>query len=125
MLQSEFEGLWGGCVTPSRYKEVIEPMYLALPEDMSKIDFVSMLEPPRADECRAYECVMRRDDKKRFVSNLGWLLSQTRLDIEECSLVTISGEDYVLVQYMTGEQMQINVTADSYVAIIRDVCRRL
>lgn len=125
MLQSEFENLWGGCVTPSRYKDVIEPMYLALPEDMSKIDFVGMLEPPRADEYQAYRRDILYADKKRFVSNLGWLLSQTRLDIEGCTLVTISGEDYVFVQYMTGEMIKINVTADSYVAIIRDVCRRL
>lgn len=127
MLQSEFEDLWGDCVTPRRYKEVIEPMYLALPEDMSKFDFVNMLEPPRADEYRAYKHDLFTEHKKRFIHNLGWLLSQTRLDIESCDyeLETETGEEYVYIRFDTGEYLKVNITADSFVAIVRDVCKKL
>lgn len=127
MLQSEFEELWGGCVTPRCYKEVIEPMYLALPEDYSKADFIDMLEPPRADEYRSYDQDLFMEHKKRFIHNLGWLLSQTRLDIESCDyhLETSTGEEYVYIWFDTGDYLKVNITADSFVAIVRDVCRKL
>lgn len=125
MLQSEFEALWGDDVPTTYYKEVIEPMYLATPEHFSKVDFVGMLEPPLANEYSVYNCDPLRHQKALFVKNLGWLLRQTRLDIEECEYSEQDGEEFVVVRYMTGQTTDLNITGDSFIAIIRDVCRRL
>lgn len=127
MLQSEFESLWGAPVSTDTYKDVIEPMYLATPEHYSKVDFISMLEPPRADEYRSYDYDLVTEHKKRFIHNLGWLLAQTRLDIDSCDyhLETETGEEFVYIWFDTGEYLRVNITADSFVAIVRDVCRKL
>lgn len=125
MLQSEFETLWGDCVTSSRYKEVIEPMYLATPEHFSKVDFVSILEPPLASECKVYDRDSLRHQKALFVKNLGWLLGQTRLDVMECEYSERNGEEFAVVHFLEGDPLYVNITADSFVAIIRDVCRKL
>lgn len=125
MLQSEFESLWGKHVPVTMYKEVIEPMYLATPEYYSKVDFVNMLEPPLADEHKAFTVDGVRSQKSLFVKNLGWLLSQTRLDIYECEYAVEDGEEFAIVRFQTGEEINVNITADSYVAIIRDVCKKL
>lgn len=125
MLQSEFESLWGQHVPVTMYKEVIEPMYLATPEHFSKVDFVGMLEPPLADECSVYSLDSLRHQKALFVKNLGWLLSQTRLDIYECEYAVEDGEEFAIVRFQTGAEINVNITADSYVAIVRDVCKKL
>lgn len=62
------------------------------------------------------------EERKLFVENLGWLLSQTREGIENCYL---DDQDVVHVVYRGGAEMSVNVRCDSYTAIIRDVCRRL
>lgn len=43
MMWKEFEELAGYEVTYKTYTEVIEPMYMALPESFSKMDFIKML----------------------------------------------------------------------------------
>lgn len=60
-------------------------------------------------------------DRKRFVENLGWLLSQTRDGVEGCEL---SDDDIVTVHYRGGDTRHVNVKMDSYAAIIRDVAKR-
>lgn len=125
MLQSEFEELWGDCVPCEEYKEVIEPMYLATPEHFSKVDFVNMLEPPLACEWVVTNRDSLRYQKALFVKNLGWLLAQTKLDVEECEYCEQDGEEFVVVRFQSGPPINVNITADSFVAIIRDVCRKL
>ena len=125
MLQSEFEALWGEPVSCTEYKEVIEPMYLATPEHFSKVDFVGMLEPPLANECNVYNRDSLRHQKALFVKNLGWLLKQTRLDIIDCEYIEIDGEEFAVVYFMDGDPLNVNITADSFVAIARDVCKHL
>ena len=125
MLQSEFEELWGEPVSCEAYKEVIEPMYLATPEHFSKVDFVSMLEPPLANEYNVYYRDSLRHQKALFVKNLGWLLAQTKVDVEECEYSEQGGEEFVVVRFQSGPPINVNVTADSFIAIIRDVCRQL
>lgn len=125
VLQSEFEALWGDNVPTTYYKEVIEPMYLATPENCNKVAFVNMLMPPLADECRVYNRDSQRHQKALFVNNLGWLLKQTRLDILECEYIETGGEEFAVVHFMDGEPLNVNITADSFVAIIRDVCKKL
>lgn len=60
--------------------------------------------------------------RKRFVQNLGWLLSQTRDGVLCCELeVPAKGVEYVVIKYLNGSEKRVNVSLDSYAAIIRDV----
>lgn len=61
-------------------------------------------------------------DKEIFVSNLGWLLSQTRERVERCYL---DKEDQVHVVFRGGSERKVNVKHNSYAAIIRDVTKAL
>lgn len=61
-------------------------------------------------------------DRCLFVENLGKLLAQTRELVEGCRL--LEGE-IVLVTFKGGYTIRVNVDCDSYMAIIRDVTRRL
>lgn len=63
-----------------------------------------------------------RRDKEIFVRNLGWLLSQTREQVERCYL---DEEEQVHVVFRGGSERTVNVKYDSYAAIIRDVMRVL
>lgn len=60
------------------------------------------------------------EDRKRFVKNLGWLLSQTRDGVIGCDL---DDNEIVTVTYVGGGTKKINVNMDSYGAIVRDVSR--
>lgn len=44
MMWQEFENLAGYEVTYETYTNIIEPMYMALPESVSKADFIKMLD---------------------------------------------------------------------------------
>lgn len=60
--------------------------------------------------------------RKQFVRNLGWLLSQTRDGVLSCELeVPAKGVEYVVIKYLNGSEKRVNVSLDSYAAIIRDV----
>ena len=61
-------------------------------------------------------------DRKLFVHNLGILLSQTREGIMSAEL---DDNELVTVSYNGGYKVIINVNHDSYLAIIRDVCKAL
>lgn len=61
-------------------------------------------------------------DKEIFVRNLGWLLSQTREQVERCYL---DEEEQVHVVFRCGSERTVNVKYDSYAAIIRDVSKAL
>lgn len=59
-------------------------------------------------------------DKETFVRNLGWLLSQTREQVERCYL---DEEEQVHIVFRGGSERKVNVKHDSYAAIIRDVAK--
>lgn len=65
---------------------------------------------------------VNRRDKETFVRNLGWLLSQTREQVERCYL---DEEEQVHVVFRGGSERTVNVKYDSCAAIIRDVMRVL
>lgn len=60
------------------------------------------------------------DDRKLFVHNLGELLSQTREGVVSCEL---KDNDIVVVTFKGGCTKEVNVRLDSYLAIVRDVCK--
>lgn len=62
------------------------------------------------------------NDRKLFVRNLGALLAQTREGIVGAEL---DDNELVAVKYNGGHKVIINVNHDSYLAIIRDVCKVL
>ena len=76
-----------------------------------------------ADEARAER--LWDDDRRLFVRNLGWLLSQTRCGVVSCELYGDQDREYVIALYDHGGKREIDVTADSYLAIIRDVAKRV
>lgn len=59
-------------------------------------------------------------DKETFVRNLGWLLSQTREQVDRCYL---DEEEHVHIVFRGGSERKVNVKHDSYAAIIRDVAK--
>lgn len=79
--------------------------------------------PALADEARAER--LWDDDRRLFVRNLGWLLSQTRCGVVSCELYGDQDREYVIARYDHGGKREIDVTADSYLAIIRDVTKRV
>ena len=79
--------------------------------------------PALADEARAER--MWDDDRRLFVCNLGWLLSQTRCGVVSCELYGDQDREYVIARYDHGGKREIDVTADSYLAIIKDVTKRM
>lgn len=62
-------------------------------------------------------------DREAFVHNLGVLLSQTREDVVKCELVDKG--DTVIITFAGGGTRTVNVHADSYAAIIRDVMKHI
>ena len=79
--------------------------------------------PALANEARAER--LWDDDRRLFVRNLGWLLSQTRCGVASCELYGDQDREYVIVRYDHGGKREIDVTADSYLAIIKDVTKRV
>lgn len=59
-------------------------------------------------------------DRKLFVSNLGDLLSQTR---ERIVSAYLDDNEIVHVVDKGGQELKVNVSMDSYFAIIKDVVR--
>ena len=64
-------------------------------------------------------------DRHLFVRNLGWLLSQTRRCVATCALAKQDHSEVVVVHYKSGGTREIDVTGDSYLAIIKDVAKRV
>lgn len=62
-------------------------------------------------------------DREAFVHNLGVLLTQTREDVVKCELVDKG--DTVIITFAGGGTRTVNVHADSYAAIIRDVMKHI
>lgn len=79
--------------------------------------------PALANEARAER--LWDDDRRLFVRNLGWLLSQTRCGVASCELYGDQDREYVIARYDHGGKREIDVTADSYLAIIKDVTKRV
>lgn len=72
---------------------------------------------------KANEMNHTKEDRELFVENLGWLLSQTRTGVVSAALD--SENDIVTVTFENGYTKRVNVACDSYIAIIRDVAKRI
>lgn len=65
------------------------------------------------------------EDRRLFVRNLGWLLSQTREGIIGCELENERDGEHVAITFKDGYQRRVNVHMDSYAAIVRDVTKAI
>lgn len=61
-------------------------------------------------------------DRKLFVENLGWLLTQTREGVVKAYL---DDKEIVHVVFRCGQERKVNVALNSYMAIIREVANAL
>lgn len=64
-------------------------------------------------------------DRCQFVDNLGWLLRQTWEGIAGMKLIRKNGGEIAIIWYNDGARKEVNVTHDSYTAIIKDVVRNM
>lgn len=78
----------------------------------------------KADETKAFYANKQFEDKQLFVHNLGWLLSQTKNDIDRCEyFVTDNGDEIVNIIFSNGYKKAVNINMDSYIAIVKDVAK--
>lgn len=69
---------------------------------------------------------MQWQDRRQFVDNLGWLLRQTREGIAGMKLIR-EGKDNetAIIWYNDGSREDVNVSCNSYAAIIKDVMKHI
>lgn len=60
-------------------------------------------------------------DRDLFVQNVGILAAQTRVGVEKIERIRRGNEELAAITYKGGAVRYINIHADSYTAIVRDV----
>lgn len=104
-------------------------MMIKKPRDFV-VDSDDCIEMPLADEghpALATNEGLHDYDKGLFVRNLGALLAQTREGVVGCEYHNDRKNqiEMVTVEFDNGYTKTINVTMDSYLAVIRDVCKQI
>ena len=79
MTKSEFEFLIGKEVDNNTFA-MYENMYMALPDNIDKVKFVSMLNINAIPESE--DAIRRREEKERFISEIKDVIAGKRADIE-------------------------------------------
>lgn len=104
--------------------EVIGDLFSKIHELVDRIDTQEKIHGDKANEAAMMFATAEQDkaDRKLFVKNLGWLLSQTRDGVQYCDL---DDNEIVTIHYRGGGVHTVNVNMDSYVAIVRDVAMRV
>lgn len=65
-------------------------------------------------------------DRSLFVENVGRLAAQTRAGVYKIEReATKDGEEYAKITYRNGGERWINIHADSYTAIVRDIFKQI
>ena len=62
-------------------------------------------------------------DRDLFVENVGKLAAQTRAGVEKIERVHTGQEELAVIYYIGGGKKYVNINADSYTAIVRDIFR--
>ena len=81
-----------------------------------------------ADETKAayYSAEDQWNDRSMFVINLGWLLMQTREGVSFLELTRDDdGTETVNIWYKNGYKREVDVTCNSYAAIVKDVVKHI
>lgn len=107
------------------FEEVKEP-YMTIgietEEDYKMLMLLTEHVPANESKAMFADDVESFDDRKQFVHNLGFLLSQTREGVVSAEL---RDDDVVVIQFEDGSVQGVNVKCDSYMAIIRDVAKAI
>lgn len=64
-------------------------------------------------------------DRALFVENVGQLAAQTRAGVEKIERIAEGDEEYAKITYRGGGERWINIHADSYTAIVRDIFKQI
>lgn len=75
----------------------------------------------------SWDPAMHDYDKALFVQNLGALLAQTREGVAGCSYShdREKQKETVTIYYTNGHKRDVNVSLDSYVALVCDVAKHV
>lgn len=107
------------------FEEVKEP-YMTIgietEEDYKMLMLLTEHVPANESKAMLADDVESFDDRKQFVRNLGFLLSQTREGVVSAEL---RDDDIVVIRFEDGGLQSVNVKCDSYMAIIRDVAKAI
>ena len=60
-------------------------------------------------------------DRRHFVDNVGRLAAQTRAGVKKIEYIKNDDEELAKIVYDGGGERFINIHADSYTAIVRDI----
>lgn len=60
-------------------------------------------------------------DRNLFVENVGKLAAQTRAGVEKIERKRTDDEELAVIYYKGGGKRCVNIHADSYTAIVRDI----
>ena len=103
-------------------REVIEDLFSKIHELVDRIDAQEKIHGDKANEAAMMFAPAEEDkaDRKLFVKNLGWLLSQTRDGVQYCDL---DDNEIVTIHFRGGGVHKVNINMDSYAAIVRDVAK--
>lgn len=64
-------------------------------------------------------------DRSDFVHNVGVLASQTREKVKRIYLKKMDNEELAVIEFEGGYTKEVNIYADSYSAIVRDIFQAL
>ena len=85
------------------------------------------MEEKRANESAAmfYGPDSAAADRSLFVENVGRLAAQTRAGVEKIERITDDEQEFAKITYRGGGERWINIHADSYTAIVRDIFKQI
>lgn len=107
------------------FEEVKEPYMtigIEIEEDYNMLMLLTEHVPANESKAMFADDVESFDDRKQFVHNLGFLLSQTREGVVSTEL---RDDDVVIIRFEDGGLQSVNVKCDSYMEIIRDVAKAI
>ena len=64
-------------------------------------------------------------DRDQFVENVGKLAVQTRAGVEKIERKRTDDEELAVIHYKGGGKRYVNIHADSYTAIVRDIFKNI
>ena len=64
-------------------------------------------------------------DRRHFIDNVGRLAAQTRAGVVKIEHIVNEDEELAKIVYKGGATRYVNINADSYTAIVRDIFKHI
>lgn len=64
-------------------------------------------------------------DRRDFVHNVGVLAAQTRLGVQKIDYFHMDSHEYAYIYYKRGEVKKVDISHDSFQAIVLDIFKNL